>query len=97
MKFVMALVNLYVSLWKAWSVPEPHPYAFARSIRARLYDQELENDTYYDSEFDWPTTPEQARIPSTAIMRMFNPQREWEEYSKSIEYAQFRYEAEEGR
>lgn len=92
MRFLMALFNLYVSLWKAWSVPEPapHPYAFARPIRARLYDQE-------STEFDWPTTPEQARTPSTAIMRMFNPQREWEEYGKSIEYAQFEWEAGEGR
>lgn len=86
-RFIFALFNLYVSLWKAWSAPvEP--------LRAaRVYDQEREDD-----DWEFPAAPKQEnRVPSTALMRMFNPDFEWAEYSKSIEYAQFVNAAEEGR
>lgn len=35
--------------------------------------------------------------PCTALVRVFDPQRDWEEYAGSIEYAQFTYEASERR
>lgn len=106
MKANMALINLYVSLWKAWSWEPRNPtLEWAEANRRarmlglteppppRVYDQE-QDDSH---DWEWPVVPEQARVPSTDIMRRFDPQREWEEYSKSIEYQQFTYEAEEGR
>jgi hypothetical protein len=90
MRLLLALFNLYVSFWKAWSMPA-HPPTFGRPLH-EVYDQED------DSEFDWPVAPKQQnRIPSTAIMRRFDPSRDWAEYAKSIEYHQFVTEAEEGR
>lgn len=104
MRFIKALVALYVSLWKAWSLPEPsytlqrQQFVTDQPPYRRVYDQEVEDDTYHDHDWEWPEVPEQQnRVPSTALMRVFNPDREWAEYSQSIEYHQFVHAAKEGR
>lgn len=45
----MAFINVYVSLWKAWSLPPEQ--AHVPSKAPVLYDQEREDDTYSDWEF----------------------------------------------
>lgn len=99
-RLALAFIRFCIACYRAsvW-VPtdDDHPYAFARPIRAAVYDQEQEDDTYHDHSWEWPVNPEQARVPSTALMRVFDPQREWEAYAESIEYHQKVYEAEEDR
>lgn len=54
MRFLMALFNLYVSLWKACSVPEPKPVSGKAPV---LYNHE--ND---DHDWEWPEVPLNADI-----------------------------------
>lgn len=77
--------------------PSPLDKVYALQ-RAQLFDQEREDCQYHDHDWEWPTVPEQEnREPSTALMVLFNPDREWSEYAESIEYAQFVNDAEERR
>lgn len=77
--------------------PSPLDKVYALQ-RKQLFDQEREDCDYHDHDWEWPTVPEQEnRQPSTALMVLFNPDREWAEYAKSIEYAQFVNYAEEDR
>lgn len=57
MRFFEALFSLYVSLWKAWSLPEPATKAHVPGTALVLYNQEVEDDTYHDHDWEWPEVP----------------------------------------
>lgn len=96
MRLLIALLNTYVSLWRAWSLPrEEHPYAFARQFHTppqgtAVYDQD-EDDSH---DWEWPVAPPSCTdlVPAGDWV-----QADWQQYGQTIEYHQFCHEARESR